>query len=69
VSCRDQIGLLYRISRALSDVNIEISTARIQTIGDRGIDAFYATSGDAKLTDSAHLVEIERAVLHGISRK
>lgn len=69
VTCPDQIGLLYRISRALSEMQIAITTARIQTIGDRVIDAFYVSADGEKITDRAHQGEIERAVLHAIARK
>ncbi len=67
VSGRDQIGLLYQISRALSELRVGISTARIQTIGDRVVDAFYVTCDGKKILDETHLAEIERAVLHSIS--
>ncbi|MGI9606958.1 MAG: [protein-PII] uridylyltransferase [Acidimicrobiales bacterium] len=68
VTGRDQIGLLYRISRALTELGVEISAARIQTIGDAVVDAFYATHEQAKLDDTRYREEIERAVLHAIKR-
>ena len=69
VNCRDQVGLLYRIAQAMSEMGIEISTARIQTIGDAIIDAFYVTYGNDKILDSQFLVEVERAVLFAIEKK
>ncbi len=69
VNCRDQVGLLYRISQAMSEMGIEILTARIQTIGDAIIDAFYVTYESEKILDSQFLVEIERAVLFAIEKK
>ncbi len=69
VNCRDQIGVLYRIARALSEMQIGISTARIQTIGDRVIDAFYVMANDEKIVDLDHQSEVERAVLYAIARK
>ena len=69
VTCRDQIGVLFRISRALSEMSVEILTARIQTIGDAVVDSFYVTCGGEKLTDQNHIDEVERAVLHAIARK
>ncbi len=69
VTGRDQIGLLYRIARALAELKIGISTARIQTIGDEVIDAFYVTADGNKLEDPAHLAEVERAILHAMARK
>ena len=61
--------MLYRISEAMSEMGIEISTARIQTIGDAIIDAFYVTYEDEKILDSSFLVEIERALLYAIQKK
>ncbi len=69
VTCRDQIGLLYRISRTLSEMRIGISKARIQTIGDVVVDTFYVKSNGKKVTDADHLAETERAVLHAIENK
>jgi len=69
VSCRDEIGVLFRISRALSEMRVEILTARIQTIGDVVVDSFYVTCDDEKLTDENHIREVERAVIHAIARR
>lgn len=69
VNCRDQIGVLYRIARALSEMQVGISTARIQTLGDRVIDAFYVMANDEKIIDPEHQDEVERAVLYAIARK
>lgn len=68
VSCRDTIGLLYRISRSLSELGIAISTARIQTIGDRVVDAFYVTNEGDKIIDENHISETERAILYSIPK-
>ena len=69
VKCHDQIGLLYRISRALSEIGIGILSARIQTIGDAVIDAFYVASDGEKILDENHMNETERAIIHSIRRK
>jgi [protein-PII] uridylyltransferase len=69
VSALDEVGLLYRVSRALADVGVAIATARIQTIGDKAVDTFYVRHSDEKILDSGHLAEIERAVLHAIDRQ
>ena len=69
VNCRDQIGVLYRIARALSEMQVGISTARIQTLGDRVIDAFYVMANNEKIIDPEHQDEVERAVLYAIARK
>ncbi|MGK2948677.1 MAG: [protein-PII] uridylyltransferase [Acidimicrobiales bacterium] len=65
VHAPDSVGVLYRITRALAEIDCDITSAKVQTLGDRVVDAFYvrrATGG--KLTDPAVLVELERALLH-----
>jgi len=68
VHALDSIGVLYRITRALAELELNIVSAKVQTLGDRVVDAFYVrdTAGD-KLLDPATLVEVERALLHELS--
>ncbi|MEJ7846320.1 MAG: [protein-PII] uridylyltransferase [Acidimicrobiales bacterium] len=68
VQAADSIGLLHRITRALAELDLDIRSAKVQTIGPQVVDAFYVTGrGGGKITDDAHLSEIERAVLHAVS--
>ncbi|HVM55555.1 MAG TPA: [protein-PII] uridylyltransferase [Acidimicrobiales bacterium] len=68
VRCEDRVGALYRITRAFADLDLDIRTAKITTLGHEIFDAFYVrTSTGAKLTDREHLREVERAVLHQLS--
>jgi [protein-PII] uridylyltransferase len=39
----DRPGLLYKVTAALSDLNLEITSAHITTFGERAVDAFYVT--------------------------
>jgi [protein-PII] uridylyltransferase len=65
VHAPDSIGVLYRITRALAELDCDITSAKVQTLGDRVVDAFYVRrSTGGKLTDPAVLVELERALLH-----
>lgn len=65
VRCEDRIGALYRITRAFSDLDLDIRVAKITTLGHEIFDAFYVCSSTGhKLTDRDHLREVERAVLH-----
>lgn len=68
VHAPDSMGVLYRITRALSELDLDIVSAKVQTLGDRVVDAFYVRGpSGAKLEDPALLVEIERALLHELS--
>jgi [protein-PII] uridylyltransferase len=64
----DGIGVLYRITRALSELDLNIVSAKVQTLGERVVDAFYVRDVQGqKVTDPAALVEVERALLHELS--
>jgi len=65
VHAPDSVGVLYRITRALADLALNIVSAKVQTLGDRVVDAFYVRDlAGGKLTDATVLVEVERALLY-----
>ncbi len=67
VSCPDGVGVLYRITRAFAELDLDIVSARVQTIGSDVIDAFYVRDGDgARIVDPDHLAEIELSVLRWV---
>ena len=41
VNGRDRPGLLYDITRAITELGLQISTAKIMTWGERVVDVFY----------------------------
>ncbi len=41
VNGRDRKGLLHRLTRALSDLKLQIASAKISTFGVRAVDVFY----------------------------
>lgn len=60
-------GLLYRVTRALAELSLDIRHARVQTMGDEVVDAFYVrTAARRPVTDPYHRAEIERAVVHAV---
>jgi [protein-PII] uridylyltransferase len=68
VRCEDRLGVLYRVTRAFADLDLDIRVAKISTLGHEVFDAFYVrTANGAKITDREHLREVERAVLHQVS--
>jgi UTP:GlnB (protein PII) uridylyltransferase len=50
LSGRDFLGLLYVVSRCMSEAGYSIEVAHIETAGDRVSDDFYLTRDGGKLT-------------------
>ena len=68
VRCQTKIGILYRITKALAEVGLDIRHATVQTVGLDVVDTFYVRDWSGGLiTDRHHRGEIERAVLHAIT--
>ena len=68
VHAPDVIGTLYRITRALADFDLDIRRARVRTLGSEVVDSFYVRDRmGGKITDPAHLAELERGILHALS--
>ena len=64
----DRVGVLYRITRALADLDLDIRSAKVATLGDEVIDTFYVCdSSGGKVIDDGHLREVERAILHQLA--
>ena len=51
VHTKDEVGLLSKLCRTISDHGCEIGYACINTMGDVAVDVFYVTRAGAKLTD------------------
>jgi [protein-PII] uridylyltransferase len=64
VRAPDRIGTLYRITKALAELDLDVRLAKVSTLGHEVVDAFYVVdSGMAKLADPERLREIERGVV------
>jgi [protein-PII] uridylyltransferase len=63
VRALDEIGLLHRITRALFDAGLDVVSARVSTLGEMVVDAFYVReSGGSKVTDASRLTEITTGI-------
>ncbi len=64
----DRVGLLYRVLRAFAELDLDVRVAKVQTLGDQVIDAFYVTHrGGALVSDPEVRRELERALRHAVS--
>ena len=68
VRAGDVLGLLYAITTAMSDLDLDIHVAKIDTLGERVVDVFYVrTSWGSKLGDE-QAAEVRRAIEHRVAR-
>jgi [protein-PII] uridylyltransferase len=68
VHAPDGMGVLYRITSALADLDLDIVGAKVQTLGPQVVDSFYVrTTEGTKVIDEGMLAETERALLHALT--
>jgi [protein-PII] uridylyltransferase len=62
VEGRDAPGVLYRLLRVLTDARLDVTAARVATLGPQVRDVFFVHHGDV---DQDKLVEQLRTVVGG----
>ncbi len=61
----DRIGLLHGLARALGELDLDVSSAKIHTMGADVVDTFYVTTSTGeKVLDAEHQAELRRALMH-----
>ena len=67
VRAEDVVGQLHRITQALVDCDLDVSSAKVSTFGSAVVDAFYVRGSDgSKLTDLQRIADVEAAIRHRI---
>jgi [protein-PII] uridylyltransferase len=67
IQARDQIGLLYRLGKTISDHGFDITFSRIGTERNVAIDTFYIeNSGEAQAIEPARLETLREALVNVI---
>lgn len=61
----DRLGLLYGLARTMSDLDLDVASAKIHTMGGDVVDTFYVTDANGeKVLDPEYQSEIRRALMH-----
>ncbi len=67
VRAEDTVGQLHRITRALVECHLDVTSAKVSTFGSAVVDAFYVRGPDGrKLTDAHRIAAVEQAVHAGV---
>ena len=68
VRAPDDAGVLYRITRAMAALGLDIRHAKVQTLGHEVVDAFYVRGpGGGKVTGDGDVHAVERAILDALA--
>jgi [protein-PII] uridylyltransferase len=63
VRAPDEVGLLHRITRVLFESSLDVASARVSTLGELVVDAFYVREAiGTKVTDPDRLAQITTAI-------
>lgn len=69
VRASDGIGVLYRITKALADCDLDVRSAKVQTLGHEVVDTFYVRDREGnKIEEPGYLAELQRALLAALQR-
>jgi [protein-PII] uridylyltransferase len=63
VRATDRAGLLYRLTAALADAGLDVSSATVETLGADAVDAFYVCDPTGTPIDPAQRELAERGLV------
>jgi len=66
VHAPDGLAVLYRITCAMAELDLDIRSARAQTLGRAVIDSFYVQTSEGAKLDRQLQAEVELAILHSL---
>ncbi|MBB4266074.1 [protein-PII] uridylyltransferase [Roseospira visakhapatnamensis] len=70
VNGRDRSGFLYSVTDALTDLNLQIASARVNTYGERVVDVFYVKDVfGLQVTHPTKLRQIKMDLMKAITRQ
>jgi len=68
VRAPDALGVLYAIAAGISDLDLDIHVAKIDTLGQRVVDVFYVRTPSGAKLDEVQATEVERSITHRFGR-
>jgi [protein-PII] uridylyltransferase len=68
VNGRDRPGFLYDVTHALTELNLQISSAKVSTYGTRAVDVFYVKDiFGLKVTHDGRIAEVRTRLLEALT--
>ncbi|WP_138734911.1 [protein-PII] uridylyltransferase [Modestobacter excelsi] len=66
VRASDRAGLLHRLTAALADAGLDVSSATVETLGADAVDAFYVCDPSGTPIDPGQRERVERALVAAV---
>jgi [protein-PII] uridylyltransferase len=63
VRAGDRMGLLYRLTAALAAEGLDVTSARVETLGNDAVDSFYVTAPSGDPLTPEHRARVEAALV------
>ena len=64
INGKDAPGLLFKVTRRMADLGLQIQTASVSTYGDRVVDVFYVKDGfGLKITSETRIERLQKELL------
>lgn len=67
VTAPDAVGVLYRMTHAISELDIDIRSVKAQTLSAEVVDSFYVLDRAGNKITPDFMGEIEKAILHALA--
>ena len=65
VKCKNGPGVLYKITKALTSLGLQINTANVSTYGDRVVDIFYVKNAfGSKIEDDSKIEKVRNCIFN-----
>lgn len=68
VRAPDALGLLWAITASLTELDLDIHVAKIDTLGPRVVDVFYVRSAWGEKLNDEQALEVTRSIQHRVSQ-
>ena len=68
VRAPDALGLLWAIAASLSELDLDIHVAKIDTLGERVVDVFYVRSAWGEKLNDEQASEVTRSIQHRVAQ-
>ena len=64
IKCKNAPGVLYKITKVITSLGLQINTANVSTYGDRVVDIFYLKNAfGSKVDDNKTIEKVKNSIL------